>query len=134
MINWDATAAWIALAVAIIAPSITTLINNRFQLKLKRLELNFSKQSDYYEKQRLCVENFLIYASKQIDTNYESERIEFRKSFHELLLYIPNEDWNSIKELYGLILSKNPTAKEKLYSVTEILALQLQESSQKFPL
>lgn len=133
-IDWNATVAWIAFGVAVITPAVTTYLNNRFQLKLKKMEQNYSKQSSYYEKQRICIESFLSLASKQIETDYESERIEFRKCFHELLLYLPKEDWEQVKDLYESIESRNKNSNQKLYDATEILALRLQESSQKFPL
>lgn len=98
------------------------------------MEQNYSKQSSYYEKQRICIESFLSLASKQIETDYESERIEFCKCFHELLLYLPKEDWEQVKDLYESIESRNKNSNQKLYDATEILALRLQESSQKFPL
>ena len=133
-IDWNATVAWIAFGVAVITPAVTTYLNNRFQLKLKKMEQNYSKQSSYYEKQRVCIESFLSLASKQIETDYESERIEFCKCFHELLLYLPKEDWEQVKDLYESIESRNKNSNQKLYDATEILALRLQESSQKFPL
>ena len=133
-IDWNATVAWIAFGVAVITPAVTTYLNNRFQLKLKKMEQNYSKQSSYYEKQRICIESFLSLASKQIETDYESERIEFCKCFHELLLYLPKEDWEQVKDLYESIESRNKNSNQKLYDATEILALRLQESSHKFPL
>ena len=38
-IDWNATAAWIALAVSIITPAISLLLNNIHQRKLKETEL-----------------------------------------------------------------------------------------------
>ena len=38
-IDWNATAAWIALAVSIVTPTISLLLSNIHQRKLKKLEL-----------------------------------------------------------------------------------------------
>lgn len=38
-IDWSATAAWIALAISIISPAITTILANRHQLKLRKLDI-----------------------------------------------------------------------------------------------
>ena len=38
-IDWSATAAWIALAISIISPAITTILTNRHQLKLRELDI-----------------------------------------------------------------------------------------------
>lgn len=133
--NWSAIVAWIAFGVAIITPAVTTYLNNRFQLKMRKLEFAFQKQNDYYEKQRSCIENFLSFASKQIETNYQSERIEFLKCYHELLLYLPSKDWEKVKSLYHLITKGNKEQSIKLlYEVTEILAARLKESLQKLPI
>ena len=35
--DWSAIAAWIALAISIVTPAITTLLTNRHQLKLHKL-------------------------------------------------------------------------------------------------
>ena len=37
--DWSATSAWIALAISIITPTISLLLNNIHQRKLKQLEL-----------------------------------------------------------------------------------------------
>ena len=37
-IDWSATAAWIALIISVITPSISLLLNNIHQRKLKKLE------------------------------------------------------------------------------------------------
>lgn len=44
-IDWSATAAWIALAISIISPAITTILSNRHQLKLRELDIQ-EKHSD----------------------------------------------------------------------------------------
>lgn len=41
--DWNASAAWIALAISIITPTISLLLNNLHQRKLKRLELRHQK-------------------------------------------------------------------------------------------
>lgn len=133
-IDWNASVAWIAFGVAVLTPAVTTFLNNQFQLKLKKMELKFSKQSEFYEKQRSCIEHFLTFASKQIETNYETERIEFCKCYHELLLYLPKQDWNKIKTLYVAITKRKSESVDQLYDVTQILALRLQELSQEFPI
>ena len=42
-IDWNATAAWIALAISItgtiVGPIITTILTNRHQIKLRKLDI-----------------------------------------------------------------------------------------------
>lgn len=130
--DWGAKASWIALIVAIISPAITTYLNNRFQLKAKSIDYKFSKQSEYYQYQKNCYENFIKFASKQIETDYKSERIEFCECFHKMLLYLPKSNWGEAKTLYESITNRNPDALEKLYCFTKTLGAQLQESWRQF--
>lgn len=46
-IDWSATAAWIALAISIISPAITTILTNRHQLKLRELDIQEKHSSTY---------------------------------------------------------------------------------------
>ena len=130
--DWSATAAWIALVVAIAAPVFTARLNNDFQLKMKELDFKFSKKTEYYQYQKVCFEKFIKFASKQIESDYKSERIEFCECFHEMLIYLPGNSWDEAKSLYDSIVNRKADAREKLYSFTQILALQLQESWQQF--
>lgn len=130
--DWSATAAWIALVVAIVAPVFTARLNNYFQLKMKELDFKFFKQTEYYQYQKVCFEKFIKFASKQIESNYKSERIDFCECFHEMLIYLPDNSWDEAKSLYDSIVNRKSDAREKLYSFTQTLASQLQESWQQF--
>lgn len=130
--DWSATAAWIALVVAIAAPVFTTRLNNYFQFKMKELDFKFSKQTEYYQYQKVCFEKFIKFASKQIESDYKSERVEFCECFHEMLIYLPSNSWDEAKSLYDSIVNRKADAREKLYSFTQILASQLRESWQQF--
>lgn len=130
--DWSATAAWIALIVAIAAPVFTARLNNYFQLKMKELDFKFSKQTEYYQYQKVCFEKFIKFASKQIESDYKSERVEFCECFHEMLIYLPCNSWDEAKPLYDSIVNRKADAREKLYSFTQILASQLKESWQQF--
>lgn len=130
--DWGAKASWIALIVAIISPAITAYLNNRFQLKAKSIDYEFSKQSEYYQYQKNCYENFIKFASKQIETDYKSERIEFCECFHKMLLYLPKSNWDEAKTLYESITNRNPDALEKRYCFTKTLSSQPPASVRSF--
>lgn len=130
--DWSAAAAWIALVVAIITPVFTARLNNYFQLEMKKLDYKFSKQTEYYHYQKACFENFIKFASKQIESDYKHEKIDFCECFHEMLIYLPSNNWDEAKSLYDAIINRKSDAHEKLYLFTQILASQLQESWQQF--
>lgn len=48
--DWNAIAAWIALAVSILTPTVTTIANNVHQRKLKSLEMKYQAGREEYEK------------------------------------------------------------------------------------
>lgn len=130
--NWNAVASWIALAVAIVTPAVTAYLNNRFQSKMKELDFQYSKQSEYYQYQKTCFENFIKFASKQIESDYKHEKIEFCECFHEMLIYLPKNNWDEAKSLYDSVINRKSDSREKLFSFTKTLALQLQESWKQF--
>ena len=93
-IDWSATAAWIALAVAIISPIITTIITNYHQSKLKRLEI--------MEQRGLSIiENYLAVTSKEILTTGISE--PYQKCYAQIFLYAPKSIYSDLEELNTLI-------------------------------
>ena len=51
-VDWSATAAWISLVISItgtiLGPIITTILTNRHQLKLRRLDLQEKSISEKY--------------------------------------------------------------------------------------
>ncbi len=132
--DWSAVASWIALVVAVATPAITNYLNNLFQSEMKKLDFKFSKQSDYYNCKKSAYENFIKYASKQIESDYKHEKIDLCECFHEMLFYLPNENWEEANSLYKSIIERKPESKEKLYKFTKILAEQLKESWKQFPI
>lgn len=93
-IDWSATAAWIALVVAIISPVITTIISNTHQSKIKRLEI--------MEQRGLkIIEDYLAITSKEILTTGVSDT--YRKCYAQIFLYAPKRLHKDLEELNHLI-------------------------------
>lgn len=76
----------ITLCVAIVCPVLVTIINSIHSTQIRKLELKYDKQLSYYQKQQSVFNHFLEFASKQLETNYPSEKIEYIRSYHELFL------------------------------------------------
>jgi len=101
LVDWSATAAWIALAVAIISPIITTIITNSHQSKLKRLEI--------VEKRGLeIIESYVSNAARATRTFGVSEN--YRYSYYQIFLFAPKSIHNEIEELNSLIITCNATS------------------------
>lgn len=93
-IDWGATAAWIALVVAIISPIFTTILSNCHHSKLKRLEI--------MEQRGLSiVENYLAVTSREILTTGISDN--YQKCYAQIFLYAPKKLHKDLEELNYLI-------------------------------
>lgn len=91
-IDWNATVAWIAFGVAIITPCITTYLNNRYQLKLKKLELNEANRKELYLSKYKAYSEYIKYASKLIiDHSFVEAETDYSQAYHELYLHVPPE-------------------------------------------
>lgn len=93
-IDWSATAAWIALAVAIISPVITTIISNNHQTKTMRLEIIEKRGLD-------VIENYLAVTSHEILTTGVSE--SYQKCYAQIFIYAPKSIHSDIEKLNRLI-------------------------------
>lgn len=84
MIDWSATAAWIALIVAIASPIFTSILNNRHTYKMKRLEM--------YEERRICAfEAYLRSVQEVVAIGGQEARTNYGRAYGEILLYLPTE-------------------------------------------
>ena len=84
---------------ALFAPAITTVINNRFQLRIKKLEL----QQKHFEETTLykknIIENYLKYAGSCI-AHANNENMSLYGEYYLLvLLYVPDELSTSISNI-----------------------------------
>lgn len=132
-IDWNATAAWIALAVSIITPTISLFINNRHQRKLKQLELLNQKAAEFYSKQCNVFTKYLRNVTEHIHA-VGGSIFNYDTSYHELFMYIPEKHWGLFISLDEAIRSKNQQQIELLYlEVTKTLALILQEQRKQIP-
>jgi len=90
MIDWSVTIAGIALIVAIISPVATTILNNRFMLKIKKWEISSQRKLE-------IIEGYLNSAS---DSAYSDGVLDdFAKYRATIFLYAPNNLHNKIREL-----------------------------------
>lgn len=132
-IDWNATAAWIALAVSIITPTISLFINNRHQRKLKQLELINQKSTEFYSKQCDVFTKYLKHVTTHV-YSISNDFFEYNTSYHELFMYVPQEYWNLLTSLDIAIKSNDKQKIETLYlEVTKTLALILQEQQKQIP-
>jgi len=96
-------APWIAIAVtlilSILVPLFTQMANNRFQLKMKKTEIQekinnrkISAYEDFFQNVGGCV----MHGDKDV-------LIRAGASVQKLYIYLPTDEWGSLDKLYDLM-------------------------------
>ena len=133
-IDWNATAAWIALAVSIITPAISLLLNNIHQRKLKKTELKNALIIKQYDEMKNVIIEYHKCVSKlhMISAGAISE---YELAYRKLFLFVPNEHWETLEKFNKTLLSNIDSAsiQEQYLEITEILASLLQETQRRIP-
>ena len=74
---------------AIISPILTSIINNRYQLKLKRMELSKQEYQDSILYQRNVYENHLKHAGRFIYYTDADAQKDYGEYYYSALMYAP---------------------------------------------
>lgn len=131
--DWSATAAWIALAISIITPTVSLLLNNWHQRKLKRLELRHQKEMEHYQKQSEVFKNFLKCSGSHL-RSLNGDIFAYEAAYHEVFMYVPCEYWERLISFDDAVRSGDRSKANNLYlDVTKILASLLQEQRKQIP-
>lgn len=85
----------VALA-AIISPILTTVINNRYQLKQKRMELKQKKYEQTVLYKRTIFENYLRYLNEVAQHPTDDSISGYAQHYPLAYLYLPDEVRNKI--------------------------------------
>lgn len=75
----------ILVLTSVISPIATTILNNRHQLKLKRLELKEKRYAESVIYQRKIFENYLRYAGKFSKSEDPKNSAEYGEAFFSCL-------------------------------------------------
>lgn len=102
----------LAVAIAVIAPIVTALINNIFQLKIEKQNFNQSKKLE-------AIEKFLKASS---DSMYDYVHMDFRSSAAKIYLYLPKKYWKDLDEFIFLVHTRSDEAKNKYFQIAKILS------------
>ena len=122
-IDWSATAAWIALAISIISPAITTILTNRHQLKLRELDIQEKHTSTYNAARTSTIEDFISKVGRCVSHPSATIRKECAESFFHIYAYTPQPLWPFLDDLNGKIESGDWLAARKLFNgITKSLA------------
>ena len=89
-------AALIAAVAAIIAPVITTCLNNRHQYKMRKLEISQEEKIKAIQEYTEACSNFLI-------DGRSAAKSEYYKSYGKIFLYANKKNWSKIEKLHFAI-------------------------------
>lgn len=133
--DWNAIAAWIALAISIITPTISLLLNNIHQRKLKKLELKHSLMIEQYNQMESAIIEYHKCVSTKLHMISAGSTSEYDLAYRKLFLFVPKYYWKFLEEFNETLLSnKNADSTKKQYlKLTEILASLLQEVQKQIP-
>ena len=134
-IDWNATAAWIALAVSIITPAISLLLNNIHQRKLKKTELKNALIIKQYDEMKNVIIEYHKCVSTKLHMISAGAISEYELAYRKLFLLVPNEHWETLEKFNKTLLSNIDSAsiQEQYLEITEILASLLQETQRRIP-
>lgn len=133
MIDWSATAAWIALAISIIGsiagPIITTVLANRHQLKLRKLEISDNRTMTFLDSRKQTIENFMKYVGECIANPGRQTKGQCGRNFFPIYPYVPESLWNSLDSLYETLVDDFDVevARSQFARITRVLADLLRE-------
>lgn len=74
---------------AILSPMLTAIINNRYQIKLKRMELSQQEHRNSTLYYRSIYENYLKYAGRCIYHSDQDALKEYGEFYYSALMYAP---------------------------------------------
>lgn len=136
VLDWSSTAAWlgifITLSISIITPAVSTYLSNRFQLKLKMLEINYREKERTYDKKVSAYENALRDTGKFLHYTDIDNYSVLGSHLYNLYLYLPPDHWPTLDELLLNLKNENiNAAQQNLVNLSKILSSELSKCSEK---
>lgn len=119
--NLSITISVIVALVALISPILTTLLNNRYLLKVKKLEVQQKKYEQYSSHVRTLFEDFLKYYGEYMGNTLSTKsEMALKSSFYKCLPYVPEKAYDYFTEFYELVVSGD-ISKTSLYMKETLL-------------
>lgn len=106
-VDWSATAAWIALAISIVgtiaSPIITTILTNRYNLKLHKL--TFKEQQA--ERKEQIIQDCISAIGSCTGLSYSTVMTECGKVFFNVYAYVPKSEWDNLDRFFNALSTSN---------------------------
>lgn len=118
----------VALAfAAIISPSITAIINNRYHLKLRKLEIEADNKKSNNQAKKDIYMGFLQYAGKYLYFDHPEYMKEYGEYFFRILPLVSPDLRNKLIEFNKLMTNDRHTAGRLLEELTPDIKKELEE-------
>ncbi|WP_270366896.1 hypothetical protein [Eubacterium ramulus] len=101
---------------AIISPIATALINNRHQLKLKKLEYQQKEKESSYFYKRGIYEDYLKYTSECITYATQDALQKYGEIYGLALIYFPEDLIEDMEELNRIMRNSSPEERMSLFN------------------
>lgn len=115
-IPWTAIISGVTLIAAILSPILTTIISNRYQLKLRK--------SEFLEKHKAeVIENYLKNVGAVINNPTLESLEKFGFNCKEIYLYVSTDHWTLLDDIENLIKNRQfSLASEKVSFLSKCLS------------
>lgn len=115
-VNWNTLAAWIALAVSIFCPSITTCLTLRHQRKLRDLDIKEKHTEAFLAARNAAIGNFISSVGKCLAYSSLDNFSECGESYFHVYTYTSQDLWPLLDDLYFKINDNNWTEARPLFN------------------
>lgn len=116
-IDLTVTISVIVALCAIVSPIATAIINNRYQLKLRKMDIYQKTLENTMLYKRSIFENYLKYAGRCIFHSDVNALKDYGEYYLLALLYAPIELHTEMKEINVLMLEKHWSKASPLFEV-----------------
>lgn len=126
--NLTVTISVIVALASVIAPMLTSIINNRYQLKLKKLELEEHGRADITLHKREIFERYLQSAGTYINSEcyLESDMKTYGSCYQQALFCAPEQLQEDMIALHSIIHETPYSAQDLLDKITIALSRQFE--------
>lgn len=134
-IDWSATISAIALVVSItgtiLGPIITTILTNRHQLKLHKMDIEEKHISEYEASRFNAINAFISSVGRYFSNPCPENETQLGTCFHTVYQYVPQEYWVTLDNFYSDLISENwDKAQNTFPNIVHYLSKILKESPQ----
>ena len=118
-IDWNATAAWIALVISVAgtisSPIITAIITNRHQLRLRKLDIKQAAVDRFEQNRFTAINTFISKAGRCLAYADENSVMDLGEAYHCIYQYVPVDFWDELDEFFSTLVSYKWDVAKKLY-------------------